>query len=644
MDDVIVFLNGEKTNPVSMEQHIIASNAEISGALVAGAQRFEASLLIELSPDYLESLGTDYIDKPSGRMKLIEMFWSSITEANASCPAHARIAKTHILFASPDKPMPRAGKGTIQRAAALMLYKQELDELYTNVENLTAKQGTEIKGPGFTDDIHKLSEYIAQTLSEITGWSPSKVNDTDNFFSLGLDSLQAITATRHFRYGLEFPTFTPNLIYLNPSVEELAQAIIQVRNDIRASEEVRAEVQLSEREKILLELQEKLSTVRNRRQTVILTGSTGNLGTYILDALLDHPSVEYIHCLNRRIPAEFAPKPDDISSNGDSSNPQPVIYWKADLARTDLGLPSPVSKMLREKATLIIHNAWPVNFNISLPSFKPHLSGVVNLINFSSSTAAAGPLPLFFISSISSVLGHQVDSHSIPEEVIETNSPAPNGYANSKYLAEQLLLHAARNGSKGMSLARVGQVAGAVRSPGLWNKNEWLPSLILSSLHIGAVPDDIGPTLGCIDWMPVDFLAEVLVELALRDDSAAPDRLVNVYHPLNLHPIKWKDVRDVFSEALSQRSGKQLKVIPFRDWIQWVRHDIEIVSKDEYLQARLAKNPAAKLLDFFENVLEGQSMGNSLETVTTAQRSEKLRNVSAIKPEWIEKWLGEWLQ
>lgn len=46
-DDIIVFLNGEKTNPISMEQHIIASNPELSGALVIGAQRFQAALLIE---------------------------------------------------------------------------------------------------------------------------------------------------------------------------------------------------------------------------------------------------------------------------------------------------------------------------------------------------------------------------------------------------------------------------------------------------------------------------------------------------------------------------------------------------------------------------------------------------------------------
>jgi hypothetical protein len=37
-DDIIVFLNGEKTNPVSMEQHVIAKNDKVSSVLVVGMQ------------------------------------------------------------------------------------------------------------------------------------------------------------------------------------------------------------------------------------------------------------------------------------------------------------------------------------------------------------------------------------------------------------------------------------------------------------------------------------------------------------------------------------------------------------------------------------------------------------------------------
>lgn len=46
-DDIIVSLNGEKTNPISMEQLIVARSSEVQAAFVMSAQRFQASILID---------------------------------------------------------------------------------------------------------------------------------------------------------------------------------------------------------------------------------------------------------------------------------------------------------------------------------------------------------------------------------------------------------------------------------------------------------------------------------------------------------------------------------------------------------------------------------------------------------------------
>lgn len=58
------------------------------------------------------------------------------------------------------------------------------------------------------------------------------------------------------------------------------------------------------------------------------------------------------------------------------------------------------------------------------------------------------------------------------------------GYGESKYVSE-LLLEAAREKS-GVSAAvcRVGQLAGPVSKGGVWNKQEWLPSVSGLSLFI----------------------------------------------------------------------------------------------------------------------------------------------------------------
>ena len=48
-DDTIVFLNSEKVNPIYMEQFIFSQNTEISGVLVAGNQKFQTAILIEIT-------------------------------------------------------------------------------------------------------------------------------------------------------------------------------------------------------------------------------------------------------------------------------------------------------------------------------------------------------------------------------------------------------------------------------------------------------------------------------------------------------------------------------------------------------------------------------------------------------------------
>jgi thioester reductase-like protein len=301
-------------------------------------------------------------------------------------------------------------------------------------------------------------------------------------------------------------------------------------------------------------------------------------------------------------------------------------------------------RQLQQTATLVIHNAWAVNFNLSLKSFKPNLEGVVNLVNFSL-RATYGP-HLYFISSISSTMGHHTPNGLTPEDVVTTTVPAPNGYANSKYIAERLLAEVAERSSGAFhpAYSRVGQIAGPVRSSGLWNRAEWFPSLILSSAHIGALPESLGPALDRIDWVPIDLLAEVLVDLALTR-SVRVDEIVEVHHPVSPSPLSWNDIRPAVVEALKNSSGANVENVTFREWLHRVRQDIEGAGVDgeKELQELLAQNPAAKLLNFFDQVMSQSTMENSLDTQLTTRRCRKLQAVGAIKAVWIQKWVREWL-
>ncbi|KAJ5755575.1 NRPS-like enzyme [Penicillium manginii] len=131
-DDIIAFSTGEKTNPISMEQYVQSQNPEITGVLVVGAQRSKASMLVEVKSNGVE-LST------AERGALIERFWPSVEEANRECPVQARVVKSRILLTSPNKPMARAGKGTIQRAGTLQAYEKEIESLYSETDTITPK-------------------------------------------------------------------------------------------------------------------------------------------------------------------------------------------------------------------------------------------------------------------------------------------------------------------------------------------------------------------------------------------------------------------------------------------------------------------------------------------------------------------------
>ena len=661
-DDIIVFLNGEKTNPISMEQHIVSHLPEIKAALVVGAQRFQAALLIEPTDSERELT-------PSERGAFIERIWPTIEDANRQAPSHARILKTHITFTHPQRPMLRAGKGTVQRSGTLLLYKDDINSVYADADTISTWDN---EVDCITEDLNQdnVSRFVRESILSITGWKA--LDDGDDFFALGMDSLLSLMIVRRIKQGLAVPTIAPSTIYANPSVGALTNAILCLSQENDLSTSSQRESRLRVRDELLQEYRSRIDQIQSStiwyqklgRQVVILTGSTGVLGSYILDRLVANPSIGHIFCLNRKLDSSSY-QVEKIKSLGLSTplDPGRVTFVTTNLSESGLGLHEKMLEKLRSSVTLVIHNAWPVNFKLSLQSFRPQLEGLVNLIDFVA-TASLAP-HLLLISSFSSVMSNRGDSTGVPEQVIYAEAtPGPNGYAESKYVAELLLDYATQKLAVRTSFARVGQVAGAAYHTGLWSRTEWFPSLIQSSLHVGALPDTLGATFSRIDWVPVDILAEILVEISLSEFQGAKyeehpahtsekemaSRHSRVYHPLHPHPVTWEVMRAIVAEELSSFSVHPLEVITLDLWIAKVRegaHDPSESSQswaEEDLEASLLVNPAVKLLDFFEDMLGSQNQkGNLFEIEKTLEISPKLGSIPKINVNWMRKWIKEWM-
>ena len=660
-DDIIVFLNGEKTNPISMEQHIVACNADISAAIVIGAQRFQAALLIEPTT-------TGKVLEPAERAAFIERIWPTVEEANKDAPAHARLMKSHVLFTQPQKPMLRAGKGTIQKSSTLKSYASEIDALYRDADTMSVDLEGEVDYPRATLNEATVSKCVKQNILSTVEW-PS-IDESANFFTLGMDSLQALVLVRKLRQSLVMPMIALSTVYTNPSISTLTAAILHLLDQHQTStayqeharrEELNDMIQhyKTQMDHRLLPKSDIEANVhpKQEEEIVILTGSNGALGSYILDALLQNPTVTHIYCLNRaKDGLSVQDEKNRVLGLQHPANKERISFLTVDLSQELFNLTKAQYDELSSKGTVVIHNAWTVNFNLPLASFKPQLDNLVNLLAFANNSANSARF--FYISSISSLISYRSESGKTPEKPVTADTaPGPNGYSESKYVAEQILEYAAQTAVPGPSLAyaRVGQVAGAAHRSGMWNKNEWFPSMIISSLHIGALPDSLGPTFDRIDWVPIDLLATILVELALQGahsattETASEAHHADVYHPLNPHATSWTALRAIVLDELRSQTKKPMEVVPLRTWIARVRKEAESTAgssgnaEDVDLETVLRKNPAVKLVEFYEELVASEGVStNRLEFAETLKTSRAMQGLEPIKDEWVRKWIREW--
>jgi thioester reductase-like protein len=163
-----------------------------------------------------------------------------------------------------------------------------------------------------------------------------------------------------------------------------------------------------------------------------------------------------------------------------------IIPLEVEMDLPRFGLSEGVIEKLKTEVTVIHHLAWPVNFNIPLPTFTPHLVGLQNLLKLSLEVYRSKPALLFFCSSISTAANTTVPG-PVPDEAIDDlNFAANTGYARSKLVGEHIVRNATQEGAHGYVL-RIGQIVGDTVN-GVWNDEEFIPAMIRSALTMRALP------------------------------------------------------------------------------------------------------------------------------------------------------------
>ena len=370
----------------------------------------------------------------------------------------------------------------------------------------------------------------------------------------------------------------------------------------------------------------------------------------MLFELLNEDSISTVYCLTRReSPLEAVV--NSLANKDLFLSPEQLAKVVALNSRLDqpnfgLTLDDAMIQHMLDSVSLIIHSAWPVNFNLPFSEFESHIQGLYNLIQFSLSVHRREPAIMMFCSSISAALSSL--SLEVPEEPVDLNC-AFGGYGQSKVAGEHIVSHARQIGARAYSL-RIGQVSGHSKK-GLWNGSEALPLMIRSALALGALPE-ISQTCS---WLPVDKLASTVIELAkscaascehkdIATASSSAARYVDdsIFNLCNPREFPWSSLLTTLKHV-----GFQFDILPFQDWLERLR---ESEAKGEEVV-----NPAVKLIQHYEAMYGSESspvyngprrfLTEKAESKSVTFRNGRLRIIEdgimrCYAEDWLRRWTG----
>ena len=180
------------------------------------------------------------------------------------------------------------------------------------------------------------------------------------------------------------------------------------------------------------------------RHVVLLTGSTGGLGSYLLASLLNREDVAVVYAFNRpstsgtiqhRQRAAF----EDRGLDTAVLESEKLIYVEGDAARPNLSLDDRTYGEIRDSVTLVVHNAWRLDFNLALSSFEGNVRGTRHLIDLARASRWAVKPRFLFTSSVASAQGWDKSRGAFPEEVhLDAGVAVGPGYGASKYVSERV--------------------------------------------------------------------------------------------------------------------------------------------------------------------------------------------------------------
>ncbi|KZZ95197.1 Male sterility, NAD-binding protein [Ascosphaera apis ARSEF 7405] len=630
LDDRVTLANSEKVLPLPIEGTIRADPL-VRECVVFGVGRDVPGLLVFKLPE-----GDNYSDSA-----FIEAIWPTVEDANSRAEGFSQIAKDMIVVLPSHVDYPKSDKGAFIRMQVWQKFEKEINDIYAAAEAVAVRDESQL----LHLDRQGLEDFLIAEVKKDMGVT---IKPDDDFFAVGVDSLRAIQLRRTIQEnialgGVQLPA---NIVYNCANVKALADYLCNISSRGETDNAKKAAQSLD----VMRELITKYSSFPQHnymngvvheegydasQYSAIITGATGSIGAHVLAQLLKKDEkIKTVYCFCRgsnpilRVLESLRVRKLIKCQADEDYYRSRIIVLTAEPHEDNFGLDEGTIKKMKRDVGVIIHSAWPVNFNIPLQSFEIHIRGLKNLIDFSLSVNRYEPAQVHFASSISATLNVPQGSIVPDKRAASLSMAVPSGYAQSKLVSEEICLKANEAAGANTFVLRIGQIVGDTKD-GVWNETESYPMMVRAGYHMGLMPEIVETC----NWLPVDTLASAMVDISLGGMTSG--KVYRVYNLANPISFTWAQFLDELADA-----GLKFKTVPFAEW------RARLAESEQKGEGRL--NPAVKLIEHFDMAYgraDSAGLGAAKFEVGRAKAvSAAMRNMpSVIEEKLVKKFLDNWV-
>lgn len=401
---------------------------------------------------------------------------------------------------------------------------------------------------------------VASMWSAVLKVPQSSLKSEDNFFDLGGQSLLLADLSSRLSKNYGFRVSIARLAEV-PTLAGHLTAVRAARDGHTAAVQAELPSILKKDSTLEDDIRPPKVTLRtiDRADTVLLTGVTGFLGAFLLNDLLESTDAQII-CLVRFNNPSVDGQPEAVARI--RKNLLDLGLWRdsimerveiipGNLSQDRFGLSHEEFDDLASRVEVIVHAAATVNLVYPYAALqKANVEGTREIIRLACKSGAT--LQYVSTNGVLPPSGKEGWSEDTILPVEDVPVKITDGYGQTKWVAEQLVLEAGRRGLP-VKIHRAGTISGH-STTGASNAWDLVSAIIVESIKLGYAPDVDGWRA---EMTPVDFVSKSIIHLSSQ--TAAEQTIFHLGDP---DPIS---IRLVFDQL--EQLGYPTKPLIWNEWV-----------------------------------------------------------------------------